>query len=180
MNPHVPISSFWGRARTELLGWIISFPRAFCHKKNLFISEGSRHVTASSVSTSYHMSWCRASHLKGFQGKRVRGFYTFFSPDLSQSRVIIHSSGAMRDDVRMTFSLSCFVVADPRWKGLQSLTSAVFSVQHTSPAKKRSERGFSFSHLDSQVWATHDSKINTHTIMFNINTTHNTSWGVRW
>lgn len=39
-EPHVPISSLWGRARTELLGWIFSFHWAFfffffCHKKNL-------------------------------------------------------------------------------------------------------------------------------------------------
>lgn len=33
MNPHVPISSLWGRARTELPGWIVSFPCTFCHKK---------------------------------------------------------------------------------------------------------------------------------------------------
>lgn len=41
---------------TELLGWIISFPWVFCHEKNRFISEGFRHVTASSVSLSYHVT----------------------------------------------------------------------------------------------------------------------------
>lgn len=84
-EPHVPISSFRGRARTEPLGWIVSFPWVFCHKKNLFISKGSWHVVASSASPFYHMPWCRAPYLKGFQGKRVIDFYTFFSLPLSHS-----------------------------------------------------------------------------------------------
>lgn len=83
--------------------------------------------------------------LKGFQGKRVRDFYTFPSPALSQSRVIIHSCRLVGDDAPLTFSPPTALLLHIRGrKDCQSLTSAVFSlscssVQHISPAKKLSE-----------------------------------------
>lgn len=151
MNPLSPISSFfWARARTELLGWIISFPWAFCHKKNLFISEVSQHVIASSVSASYHMLWCRASYLKRFQGKRVRLFFTFFFLTwVKVEKLFIQAgpSGMMRG---WHFPSAALLLQIQGRKDCQSLTSAVFSlglslVQHISTAKKINE----LSHRDS-------------------------------
>lgn len=83
--------------------------------------------------------------LKGFQGKRVRDFYTFPSSALSQSRVIIHSCWLVGDDAPLTFSTPTALLLHIRGrKDCQCLTSAVFSlscssVRHISPAKKISE-----------------------------------------
>lgn len=83
--------------------------------------------------------------LKGFQGKRVRDFYTFPTPALSQSRVIIHSCRLVGDDAPLTFSPPTALLLHIRGrKDCRSLTSAVFSlsrssVRHISPAKKISE-----------------------------------------
>lgn len=77
-EPHVPSSSSWGRARAELLGWIISFPRAFRQEENLFYFQKDLGMSqAPSVSPSYHVPWRRASHLRAFHIKRVRGSSSF-------------------------------------------------------------------------------------------------------
>lgn len=133
MNPMSPSHLFWGRARTELLGWIISFPRAFCHKKNLFISEGSRYVTASSVSPVLSRHDAGLPIWKGFE---VRGLEvslpSFPWPDSKQSNYsfVRGRQGWCADDI---FPLSCFVVADPKGrKDCQNLTSADFSLSLSS------------------------------------------------
>lgn len=181
-EPRVPhLILLGGRARAaELLGWIVSFPRAFSTRKIfffvlliiylfIFIFGGSRLVTACSASTFYHTPrWCRAPCLKAFQGKRVRDFHAFSSSGLSQSRVIIHSCRHVRDDAPLTFHrppttkhLRPALLLQIRGrKDCRSLTSAVFSlsrspVRRISAAKKISQQShgaFAPPHLQTLRW----------------------------
>lgn len=174
-EPRVPQLIFLGgRARAaELLGWIVSFPRALATALSfylfIFISGGSRLVTACSASTFYHTPrWCRAPCLKAFQGKRVRDFHAFSSSGLSQSWVIIHSCRRVRDDAPLTFHRPPHNQTPPTAllmqilgrKDCRSLTSAVFSlsrspVRHISAAKKISRQNhgaFAPPHLQTLRW----------------------------
>lgn len=83
-------------------------------KKNhhlIFLRDLKQSAQCHLLITSYDASF---SILRGFEGKEGWGFLYRLLRDLSQSRVIIHSRLAVRDDVLVTFSLRCFVVADPR------------------------------------------------------------------
>lgn len=96
MNPMSPshiseeehVLSCWGES--------FHFPERFATRK-IFLFLEDLWVTASSVP--YRVSWCRASRLKGFQGRGVRGFFTFFSlTRVGAEQLFIHAglSGMMR------------------------------------------------------------------------------------
>lgn len=127
INPMSPSHLYEEEHVLGCWGKSFHFPERFATRK-IFLLLKDLCVTTSSVS--YRMSWCTASHLKGFQGRGARAFFTFFS--LTWVKVIIHSRRAVRDDPHMTFSLSCFVVADPRQKDCRSPTSAVVSLSLSS------------------------------------------------
>lgn len=73
----------WGRARTEPLKWIISFPWTFCHKKKINVFFYFWRICACYAFSQFHcVSWWSASRVKVFQGKKVHLLLAF--PDLSQ------------------------------------------------------------------------------------------------
>lgn len=161
-NPASPGSSCWEEEHVLLSCWGESshFPERLPQEKSsflsfylfIFISGGSRLVTACSVSTFYHTPrWCRAPCLKAFQGKRVRDFHAFSSSGPSQSWVIIHSSPPPHNQTPPTALLMQILGR----KDCRSLTSAVFSlsrspVRHISAAKKISQQNHGW---ERQMWS---------------------------
>lgn len=156
-EPNIPISSFWWKKHVlSCWGESSHFPERFATKKikkklfflffflNFQKDLGlSQHPPCQRFITFHDAGG--APCMKGFQGKRVRDFYTFPSPALSQSRVIIHSCRLVGDDAPLTFPPPTALLLHIRGrKDCQSLTSAVFSlsrssVRHISPANKISE-----------------------------------------
>lgn len=115
------VLSCWGES--------FHFPERFATRKIfLFLKD----LGVSQPPQCHRLITCHDAGLPISKGFKVRGLgvpIPSFSPDLSQSRVIIHSSRAARDDARMTFSLSCFVVPDPRQRGLSEPNICCFLPQ---------------------------------------------------
>lgn len=149
-NPAFPISSRWdGRAHAaELLGWIVSFPWAFATRK-IFFSLFPKDLDLSQPAQRRRFIICHNDAglpvWKAVQGKRVRDFHAFSSSGLSLSRVIIHSCRRVRDDAPMTFqpphqptnqptTSNCFVVADPKQKGLSEPNICCFLPEPPQPS----------------------------------------------
>lgn len=162
-EPHL---IFFLRKSTYWVAGVSHFisPSRLAQQKNYFYFQWISAYESSSKS--YYMSWYRAPPLTEIQGKRVWCFLCLLFPDLSQRRGIIHSYGADGDDVRLTFSLCCSVVADPTRRNCQRQTSAVFSlscssVQHTQAAlevNRAARISAPFSHLQTfkqmqHMWA---------------------------
>lgn len=142
-NRTFPSHLFWGRARTELLGWIISFPWVFATRKiSLFVKDLSvpQPPQCHLLITRHDAEF---SHLKGFEGERGYRFLCLLFPDLSQSRVIIHSLMAVRDDACYDIFPSAALLSQIQGgRDCQRPTSAAFSrslssVRNTSQQQEK-------------------------------------------
>lgn len=162
MNPMSPSHLFEDEHVLSCWGESFHFTEHFAIRKIfLFLKD----LSMSQPPQHHHFITYHDAGFLFWKGFRVRGLEisisSFSAP--SQSRVIIHSGGLVRDDAQLTFSLTGFVVADPKQKGLSELKICCFLPQPqlgltylTSKENISIEpQGFSFSYLHAFRWNQH-------------------------
>lgn len=161
-----PISSFfWGRARTELLGWVISFPWAVWHnkkKKTIFIFNGSQPMTPPQS-----LITCHDTGLLLWQRFKVRGFLCLlFSWPESKTRyysLVRGRRGWCEADIFSPPLCCCRSNAEELSETNICCCLPQLQLGATHPSHRSRKDFCSFSHLQNfQADATHASQMAKH------------------